>query len=190
MKRHLPASPILLPCPVLVIGSYDAQKRPNVMTASWAGIVASRPPCISVSLREATTSFHNIRQAGAFTVNVPSEKDLIPVDAVGIISGQQKDKFALAHWTSVPSTLVNAPLVEEFPYALECQLLQEIPLGSHSMFVGEIKGIYASEDCLGINQLPDLEKVRPILYGSFGSNCYYGHGEKLGTAFAVGKSII
>lgn len=187
MKQHLPANPILLPCPVLVIGSYDEQNRPNIMTASWVGIVSSRPPCLSVSLREATATFQNIRRTGAFTVNVPSEKDVKLVDIVGTISAHDEDKFTRTQLTPIASSLVKAPIIEEFPYALECQLLQEIPLGSHSMFIGEIKGIYASEECLGPTKLPEMERVSPLIYGSFGSNFYYGCGKRLAPAFAASK---
>jgi flavin reductase (DIM6/NTAB) family NADH-FMN oxidoreductase RutF len=74
MKLSLPAQPILIPSPVLIIGTYGSDGRPNIMNAAWGGIASSTPPYISVSLKEATLSFHNIKQIGAFTVNIPSEK--------------------------------------------------------------------------------------------------------------------
>ena len=46
------------------------------MTAAWGGIASSKPPCTSVSLREATLTYHNIKQTETFTVNIPSEKYL------------------------------------------------------------------------------------------------------------------
>ena len=72
MKRSLGAQSILYPTPVLVIGTYDAEGRPNMMTAAWGGVCCSRPPCIAVSLRAATYSHGSIAARGAFTVNVPS----------------------------------------------------------------------------------------------------------------------
>ena len=80
MRLPLPAQPILLPSPVLIIGTYGSDDRPNIMNAAWGGIASSKPPCISVSLREATLSYHNIRQTGAFTVNIPSETYLKEAD--------------------------------------------------------------------------------------------------------------
>jgi hypothetical protein len=67
--------------------------KPNMMNAAWGGIASSKPPCISVSIREATLSFHNI------------------------------------------------------------------------------------------------QKVRPMLWGSFGSPAYYSIGEKLGDSFSVGNEL-
>jgi flavin reductase (DIM6/NTAB) family NADH-FMN oxidoreductase RutF len=190
MKISLPPQTILLPSPVLIIGTYCPDGKPNIMNAAWGGIASSKPPCISVSLREATLTYHNIKQTEAFTVNIPSEKYFKEADLVGIISGREYDKFKETRLTHEKSKLVNAPVVKEFPYALECKLVQQIDLGVHTMFIGEILGIAANEEILNSKQIPDIEKVRPMLWGSFGSMAYYNVGEKLGDAFSVGKELL
>lgn len=192
MKISLPARPLMLPCPVLVVGAYNADGQPNIMTASWGGVACSQPPYIYVSLREATLSHHNIRQSGAFTVNFPSERYVMQADFAGLVSGRECDKFAQAGLTAEASRRVNAPLVKEFPCALECRLAQQIELGSHTMFIGEVLGIVADEEVGNPERrnFPDVEKVRPILYGSFGSPAYYGIGARLAEAFEVGKELI
>jgi flavin reductase (DIM6/NTAB) family NADH-FMN oxidoreductase RutF len=189
MKLSLPPKTILLPSPVLIIGTYDPDGKPNMMNAAWGGIVSSKPPCISVSIREAALSFHNIHQAEAFTVNIPSEKYLKEADFVGMVSGREYDKFKVTGLTAEKSKLVNAPIVNEFPYSLECKLVREINLGSHSMFIGEIVGMVADSEVLNSKQLPDIEKVRPLLWGSFGNMAYYNVGNKLGDSFSVGSEL-
>jgi flavin reductase (DIM6/NTAB) family NADH-FMN oxidoreductase RutF len=189
MKLDLPAQTILLPSPVLIIGTYSSDGKPNIMNAAWGGIASSKPPCISVSLREATLSYHNIKETSAFTVNIPSEKYLKEADFVGMVSGREHDKFKETGLTPEKSRLVNAPIVKEFPYALECRLVRQNDLGSHTMFIGEIVGMVADSEALNPHKLPDIEKVRPMLWGSFGSPAYYGIGNKLGTAFTVGKEL-
>jgi flavin reductase (DIM6/NTAB) family NADH-FMN oxidoreductase RutF len=189
MKISLPPQTILLPSPVLIIGTYGPDGRPNMMNAAWGGIASSKPPCISVSLREATLTHHNIRQAGAFTVNIPSEKYFKEADFVGLVSGREHDKFNETRLTPEKSALVNAPIVKEFPYALECRLLRQVDLGLHTMFIGEIVGMVADSEVLNPNQLPDIEKVRPMLFGSFGSMAYYNIGDRLGDAFSVGNEL-
>jgi flavin reductase (DIM6/NTAB) family NADH-FMN oxidoreductase RutF len=189
MKIFLPAQTILLPSPVLIIGTYGPDGMPNIMNAAWGGITCSKPPCISVSLREATLTYHNIRQAKAFTVNIPSEKYFKEADFVGMVSGRDCDKFKQTGLTPEKSKLVNAPIVKEFPYALECNLVRQIDLGMHTMFIGEIVGMVADREVLNPNQIPDIEKVRPLLFGSFGCLAYYGIGDKLGDAFSVGNEL-
>ena len=189
MKISLPAQPLLLPSPVLIIGTYDSDGRPNIMTAAWGGIASSKPPCIGVSLREATLSHHNIKETGAFTVNIPSEKYYREADYAGMISGRDCDKFRETGLTAEKSKLVNAPYVKEFSYALECKLKKQVDLGLHTLFIGEIVVMVADKEALNPNELPDIEKVRPILWGSFGSMGYYKIGGKLGDAFSVGNEI-
>ena len=189
MKLSLPGQTILLPAPVLIIGTYGPDGKPNMMNAAWGGIVSSKPPSVSVSLREATLSYHNIKQAGAFTVNIPSEKFVKEADFVGIVSGRECDKFKETGLTPEKSRLVNAPIVKEFPYTLECRLIKQVELGSHTMFIGEIVGIVADGGVLNPDRFPDIEKVRPMLWGSFGSMAYYGIGNKLGAAFSAGNAL-
>ena len=189
MKLSLPPKTILLPSPVLIIGTYGPDGKPNMMNAAWGGIVSSKPPCISVSIREATLSFHNIQQTEAFTINIPSEKYLKEADFVGMVSGREFDKFRETSLTPEKSKLVNAPIVKEFPYTLECNLVRQVELGSHTMFIGEIVGMVADSEVLNPKQLPDIEKVRPLMWGSFGSMAYYNIGNKLGDSFSVGNEL-
>ena len=74
MKKSLGARTLLYPTPVLVVGSYAADGRPNVMTAVAGGIACSRPPCVSVSLRAATATHGNIMARKAFTISLPIGK--------------------------------------------------------------------------------------------------------------------
>lgn len=189
MKLSLPPKTILLPSPVMIIGTYNSDGKPNIMNAAWGGIASSKPPCISVSLREATLTYHNIKQTEAFTVNIPSEKYIKEADYVGIVSGKDCDKFIETQLTPEKSKHVNAPIVKEFPYALECRLIKQVELGLHTMFIGEIIGMIADSEVLNSDQLPDIEKVRPMLFGSFGNMSYYSVGEKLGEAFSIGNKL-
>jgi flavin reductase (DIM6/NTAB) family NADH-FMN oxidoreductase RutF len=188
MRLSLPPQAILLPCPVLIIGTYGAEGKANIMNAAWGGIASSDPPCINVSLREATLTYHNIKQTQAFSVNFTSEKYTKEADYVGLVSGRDHDKFKETGLTPQKSKLVNAPIVAEFPFSLECTLVKLIDLGLHTMFIGKIVGIVSDSEVLNENQLPDIEKVRPMLFGSFGSMAYYGIGRRLGSV-SVGKEL-
>lgn len=189
MKQELAPKTILLPSPVLIVGTYDAEGKPNIMNAAWGGVASSNPPSVSVSLREATYTYHNIMHSKAFTINFPSEQYAREADYAGLVSGRDTNKFADTGLTPTKSKLVNAPIVEEFPYALECKLIKHVDLGLHTMFIGEIMGIVADSKVLGEKELPHIEKVRPMLFGSFGSRAYYGIGDNLGNAFSIGKAF-
>jgi flavin reductase (DIM6/NTAB) family NADH-FMN oxidoreductase RutF len=186
MKRSLGAKTLLHPTPVLIVGTYDAAGRPNLMACSWAGICCSAPPCVAVSLRKATFSYGNIVARKAFTVSIPSESQVRVADYTGLVSGRDEDKFATAGLTPVRSALVDAPYVAEFPLVLECSLLHTLEIGLHTQFVGEVRDVKAEEGVLDGEGMPDIEKLRPILFAP-GTRTYHGVGAFLGTAFSVGR---
>jgi len=190
MKRiALKPATVLHPHPVLLVGTYGPDGKPNLMNAAWGGICCGEPPCVAVSLREATLTYHNILHARAFTIGIPSRKHVEAADYVGMVSGRDRDKFRDTGLTPVKSDKVNAPLAAELPYSLECGLLQHHKLGLHTIFIGEILGIQADESVLGPGGFPDIEKIQAILWGGFGNNSYFAVGEKLGKAFSVGKKF-
>lgn len=188
MKRSLGPKTIVYPTPVFVIGSYDREEKPNVMTAAWGGICCSSPPCVAVSLRKATYSYSNIMERKAFTINIPSEKFIKQADYFGIVSGKNTDKFKVSGLTPIKSELVDAPYIKEFPFALECRVIQTIEIGLHTQFIGEIMDIKAEESMLGEGGALDMEKVKPILFTPESRN-YYAVGKFLGKAFSIGKEI-
>ncbi|MGZ8450254.1 MAG: flavin reductase family protein [Candidatus Deferrimicrobiaceae bacterium] len=188
MKKSLGPKALVFPTPVWMVGTYDKEGKPNVMAAAWGGICCSRPPCVAVSMRKATYSYGNIVERKAFTISVPSETHAREADYVGIVSGKDADKFAAAKLTPVRSTLVDAPYVGECPMVLECRLLHTLEIGLHTQFVGEILDVKVEESALGERGLPDIEKVRPILFDPE-VNTYHGVGRFVGKAYKIGREI-
>jgi flavin reductase (DIM6/NTAB) family NADH-FMN oxidoreductase RutF len=188
MKKSLGAKTLVFPTPVFVVGTYDPNGRPNVMTASWAGICCSQPPCVAVSLRKATYSYRNIVARKAFTLSIPSEAHLNQADYFGLVSGKDVDKFAVTGLTPARSALVDAPYVEEFPLILECRLLHVFELGLHTQFVGEIVDVKADASVLDSRNLADIKQVKPLVFAP-DTQTYYGIGECLGKAFSVGQAL-
>jgi flavin reductase (DIM6/NTAB) family NADH-FMN oxidoreductase RutF len=188
MKKSVGARALVYPTPIFVVGTYDKQGKPNVMTAAWGGICCSDPPCVSVALRKAPYTYENIMAHKAFTVSIPSRDYLREVDYFGMVSGKKTDKFADTGLTPVKSELVHAPYVGEFPFALECIVLHTIEIGLHTLFVGKVLDIKAEESVMSDKGVPDVEKVKPFTYAPEHS-AYYAVGEFLGRAFALGKEI-
>lgn len=153
------------------------------MTAAWGGICNSRPPCIYVSLREATYSHGNIMSRNAYTVSIPGEDTWREADYIGIASGRDTDKFLATKITPVNSDVVDAPYVSEFSLVLECRVKEVVELGLHTMFVGEIMDVKADQDIL-TNNKPDIQKIKPILFGS-GDRGYHRVGNRIGDAFTT-----
>jgi len=186
MKKSIGAKTIVFPTPVFIIGTYDKNARPNAMAVAWGGICCSEPACVSISLREATYTYANILEMKAFTISIPSEAHIREADYFGIASGRVEDKFSLTGLTPVKSQLVCAPYVKEFPFVLECALIQTVKLGLHTLFVGQIKDVKVEEAFLTKEGVPDIEKIKPMIFNP-ANRAYYGVGRLLGSAFSIGK---
>jgi len=188
MKSSLGAKTIAPATPVWVVGTYDREGRPNAMTAAWAGICCSKPPCVYASLRRATYTYSGIMERKAFTVSIPSEAHVKEADYFGIASGRDLDKFAATGLTPVKSDLVDAPYVKEFPVIIECRLVKTVEIGLHTEFIGEIVDVKADAGVLDGNGNLDIDKVRPIVWNTSGGT-YHGGGEPKGQAFSIGREI-
>lgn len=185
MKRSLGAKTLAYPVPVWLIATYGDDGRANAMTASWAGICCSKPPCIGVSLRKATYTYGSLVARRAFTVNVPPVSLAAETDYLGAASGRQEDKLAKLGLTVTRSEVVDAPILDACPLVLECRLLHDLEIGLHTLFVGEILDVKADEAVLGANGLPELDRIRPFVY-SPEARTYHAIGELLGHAGALG----
>ena len=187
-KRSLGARTLLFPTPALVVGSYDADDRPDVMTVAWGGICCSKPPSVMVSIRPSRLTYANIMLHRAFTVSVPGAAHVREVDYIGQVSGRDADMFAVTGLTPVPAGSVHAPYVGEFPVALECRVTHVVDLGAHTLFVGEILDVKADATALDSEGKLDIEAIGLVTYIP-GLERYFGLGPSLGKAFEVGKAF-
>jgi flavin reductase (DIM6/NTAB) family NADH-FMN oxidoreductase RutF/nitroreductase len=182
-KRSLGVRSEIYPKPAFVIGSYDKEGKPNMMTAAWAGICNSNPLSIAVSMRPATYSHGNVTESKSFTVNIPSAELAKYVDYAGRFSGKDVDKFEETGLTPVKGEFVNAPYVKEFPIVIECELTEFHDLGSHRQFIGKVIDVKADEAILDSAGKVNVNLLNPIIYG--GGN-YYETGRLIAK---VGESL-
>ncbi|MCK5242408.1 flavin reductase family protein [bacterium] len=189
MKRSLGAQTLLYPTPVLVIGTYSQDGKPNAMTVAWGGICSSDPPSVAISVRPARLTYENIRARKAFTVNIPSVTYANEADFFGVAPGRNKDKFAATGLIPVKSELVDAPYIQEFPLILECSLLHTFDLGAHTQFVGEILDVKAEDKVLNHQGHPDVALVNPFVYCPDNNMNYHSIGKIIGRSFSMGQSI-
>ncbi len=188
MKKSIGAKTQLFPTPVLMVGTYDQNGKPNLMNAAWGGICCSQPPCVAVSLRKATYSYNGIVEHKAFTVGIACQSKMQEADYCGIYSGRDVDKFAVTGLTPVKSELVDAPYAEEFPVVLECRLLHTIEIGLHTQFIGEIIDVKGDEHVFGEDGQLDIMKIQPLIFDT-SLKGYHSVTPCIGKAFTVGKEL-
>lgn len=184
MRKNFGAKPILYPQPVFIIGSYDENGTPDAMNAAWGGISESNEISLCLSAEHKTVK--NILSRKAFTVSMATADTVVPCDFVGIVSGNDvPNKMEKAGFHTVKSEIVDAPIIEELPMAVECRLISYD--AETCRMVGEIVNVCADESILTDGCI-DPMKLRPITYDGM-NHAYYVLGEKVGNAFADGAAL-
>ena len=185
MRKNFGAKPMCYPMPVYIIGTYNENGTPNAMNAAWGGISEEQEISICISADHKTTE--NILARKAFTVSMATAKYMAACDYVGIVSGKQEpDKFAKAGFHATKSEFVDAPLIDELPMAVECELVSYDP--ESCRLVGRIVNVCADEAVLGENGKVDVSKLQPITYDPMNHH-YLVLGEKVGQAFHDGAAL-
>lgn len=80
--------------------------------------------------------------------------------------------------TPVRSKVVKAPSVHESPVNIECEVKQIIPLGTHDMFLAEVKAIQVDNSLID-KKTGELQLYRARLV-TYSHGHYYNLGKILG----------
>ena len=185
MRKNFGAKPICYPQPVFILAAYDENGIPNAMNAAWGGISEDQEVSICISADHKTTL--NILEKKAFAVSMATADQMVACDYVGIISGNKvPDKFEKAGWHATKSQFVDAPLIDELPMAMECELISYDP--ESCRLVGRIVNVSADASVLNEKGKVDPMKLRPITFDPM-NNAYLVLGEKVGNAFKDGLQL-
>ncbi len=185
MRKSLGAQTILYPMPVLIIASYDENQVADAMNAAWGGIYDTNQIGICLSYEHKTVQ--NILKRKAFTVSFADAKHVVEADYLGIVSANREpQKLSKAGLHTFPSVKVDAPVIEEFPVTLECQLVRYDETSGY--LIADIVNVLADESVLNEQGKIDPEKLDPITYDP-SNHLYWRLGESVGTAFHDGKKL-
>ena len=177
MKKDLGARLAVYPTPVYLIATYDKADKANVMAVGWGGVCCSTPPSVAISVRKATYTYQALCERQAFTLNLATTAYVEEASYFGLASGRNEDKFATTGLTPIHSDFVDAPYIAELPVNLECQIIHQYEIGSHTQFIGQILNVKVDEQIQ--TDSPIIEQIHPIVYGVGNDHVYYGLGEKI-----------
>ena len=164
MRKDFGKTNWLVPQPVLIVTSYDDKNTPNAMNAAWGGMYDEHQIIICLATDHKTTS--NILLNKEFAVCFPTSKHVVEADYFGIVSGNEiENKFEKTTLTTAKASVVNAPIINEFPLALECKVLttEEVCEGT-TIVIAEVVNTSVDSSILDYNQKPDPDKFDFICY--------------------------
>jgi flavin reductase (DIM6/NTAB) family NADH-FMN oxidoreductase RutF len=182
MKMQIGPKNCLYPLPTTLIGA-NVNEKPNVIAIAHVGIMDLG----SVSLGVAKAHYTNkgIKENKTFSVNIPSENMVEKTDYCGLVSGREVNKGEL--FKTFYGKLRTAPMIEECPINMECELIKTVDFPNHDIFIGRIVETYCDDGVLE-NGVVDFSKVKPILF-VMNDRSYWKLGSRLARAWNVGKKF-
>lgn len=131
---------------------------PVGMTIGSFFSISLDPPLVGLCVRQGSSTWPKIAEAGVFAVNVLANDQRVISDA---LAAPGDDKFTDIAWRS---GVTGSPLVDGSLAHVECVIDQSLPVGDHWIVVGRV---------VNLDTHPEAEhKVEPMLfyrrtYGTF-----------------------
>ena len=113
----------------------------NVMAAEWTHHVSYEPGLIAVCIGHGKATLQNIEATKVFGVSLAASEQNWIASIAGSSHGNEVDKVTALRELGVsftPAKKVDVLLVQGALTQFECHVLQLIPLGDHTMVVGEV----------------------------------------------------
>ena len=185
MKKNFGKQTYLYPMPVFIIATYDEVGKADAMNAAWGGTHDTNQIGICISPEHKTAK--NLLKKKAFTVSMADAAHVAQCDYFGIASGNKVcDKLEKVGFTVTKSEFVDAPVINELPMCLECELVSYDQ--TTGCMVGNIINVSADENVLTDGKI-DPAKLNPITYDPV-NHKYIQLGAVVGQAFSDGKKYL
>lgn len=174
----------LYPIPAVMVSCGNMEKS-NIITVAWTGIINTDPAMVYISVRKERFSYNIIKESKEFVINLTSKDLVSKTDWCGVKTGAKIDKFKETKLIKEKAKYVKCPMIKQSPVSIECRVVQEMDLGSHTMFIANVLAIHADEEFFDEKGAFDISKCHLIAYANGG---YYELGKKLGKfGFSVQK---
>lgn len=177
-----PTKAVIVPEGVYIIGTYDENGVPNAMNAAWE--IQSGHGEITLFLAKHKTT-DNVKKTGAFTVAMGTKDTVVISDYFGMETGAKVNKIEKAGVHVHKSANVNAPVIEEYPLTLECEVKSWDD--NTGILVGKIVNQLV-DDSIVTDGKVDLDKMQPIVVDA-GTGYYRVIGPIVGKAFHEGAAL-
>lgn len=162
---------LVTPRPIAWVTTVSPAGVVNLAPFSFFNAFGANPPVVVFSptnKRDGSKkdTLRNVEASGEFVVNV-SAADL--AEKVNLTSRElppDQSEVELAGLHTTPSLRVKPPRVAESPAALECRVMQIVPVGTGAiaanLVIGEVVMIHVSDEVLDAAGRPDPRKLRTV----------------------------
>ncbi len=186
MKREIKTTEAIFPMPVLLISTFNDDGTVDVMNAAW-GTMLERD-FVALNLTETHRTVENIKARKGFVVHIADAKHMVEADWFGVVSGKNDpEKFAKSGMTFEQSEVVDAPIINELPIAIECELIEYQNDATGIGVIGKVVRTSVEEANLKDGKV-DIDSLEAIAFDPY-THGYYKVGGRVGEAFKDGLKL-
>ena len=154
---------LLNPGPVAIVTT-TFRGIPNAAPVAWTAPLSMAPPLVGLAIHPHRHTADMIRFSEEFAINIPGPDLLKQTAFLGSLSGLQSNKLEAAHLETFRAQRVESPLIEGCLAWIECGLVDVIPMGDHTLFVGKVIKVQALEEAYAQNWLLQERRYSPLTY--------------------------
>lgn len=189
-KKELKLHAVVSPTETVIVSAYDENGKAEACTLAFYMVSSHIPPCVTIAINatQRRKTLAAMLHRNAFVLGFPSIDQVREADYLGVESGYNTDKLANIGYTTTEAKTVHAPIINELPLSLECEIVHTVTVGSHMQVTGEVKRIIAEESILTDKDRIDLSKLKPIIYDEEQVQ-YLSVGGKIADAFRTGMEL-
>ncbi len=169
---------MVYPAPAAMVSVADKDGNTDIITAAWTGNICSDPAMAYVSVRPERFSYHMIEETQCFVINLTTKSLAKATDYCGVRSGRDVDKWKETGLTKEPADHIPAPMIKESPVNIECQVVNYLDLGTHTMFIGKVLAVHVDEAYMDKKGKFDLTSTGLMAYAH---GEYLELGKRIGT---------
>ncbi len=154
---------LLNPGPVAIVTT-SWRAEANAAPVSWTAPLSMGPPLVGCVIHPHRHTADMIRFSEEFAINIPGPDLLKQTAFLGSISGLQTNKIEAAGLETFGAQSISAPLIEGCLAWIECGLVDVIPVGDHTLFVGNVVKVQALDEAYAQRWLLNERKYSPLTY--------------------------
>ncbi|MBQ6042573.1 MAG: flavin reductase family protein [Clostridia bacterium] len=186
MKKQIRTTDAIFPMPVLLISTFNGDGTVDVMNAAWGTMLSG--DTVALNLTETHTTVKNIKARKGFVVHIADTKHVVQADWFGCVHGEKEpDKFKKSGFTYERSELVDAPIINELPIAMECEFVEYQNDATGLGVIGKVLRTSVEESKLRDGKV-DIDSLEAIAFDPY-THGYYKVCGRVGDAFKDGLAL-
>ena len=145
---------LVVPRPIAWISSLSQSGVINLAPFSFFNAVGSDPMYVVIGIGrrdsgEPKDSARNIQSSGEFVVNLVTEDLLAAMNISAAEFPPDQSELSAVNLHAAPSVRLKAPRLAEAQASLECKLFQSQPLGTNTLYIGEVVMFHVADHLMG-----------------------------------------